>query len=151
MARVMAASIPDSGPGDDRPAHDLPLRAAEGERRFPVGHRHALEGGAGERDHGRQHHDGQHHRGQEDARPEVLTAEEVLYQRDLLQEGLDVALEEGDEDEQAPQPDDDARDGREQVDAGRQRPGDTAGQELGQGGGGGDAHRDGEEEADRRW
>ena len=133
-------------PGDHGPPHDLPPGPAEGEGRFTVRHRHALERGAGECGQGRQHHHRQNHRGQEDPRSEILTAEEVLYQRDLLQKGFDVALEEGDEDEQAPQPDDDARDRRQQVDAGRQRPGDTAGQELGQGSGGGDAHGDGEEE-----
>ncbi len=70
----------------------------------------------------------------------------MLEEGDLLEEGFDIALEQGDEDEQAPQADDDARDRRQQVDAGRQRSGETAGQELGQGDGGGDADGHREEE-----
>ena len=96
MARVMAASIPDRAPGMTArrtTCHWVPPRASAASRSATdtpckaVRVRATMVGSIMTAS-----TDG----GQEDARPEVAAAEEVLQQRDLLQEGLDVALEEGD-------------------------------------------------------
>ena len=118
--------------GEDDAADHLPARGAERERAFLEVARHAEEELAAHARDDRRDHDRQDEDCRQQPEDGRIAAEERDEPERPLQERLDVVGDDGAHDEDAPEPDDDARDGREHLDERPHRASEPAGRELGQ-------------------